>query len=103
MWDHLSHARVLKLEKLVSVHNAIYMLYIYIYIYTYIYIYIYTHTYIYIYIYIHIYIYIYTHIYIYMYIYVYVLICNKLFGLFILVNANETTSRWPKHDSIIRD
>ena len=28
MWDHLSHARVLKLEKLVSMH-----IYIYIYIY----------------------------------------------------------------------
>ena len=28
MWDHLSHARVLKLVKLVSMHNA----YIYIYI-----------------------------------------------------------------------
>ena len=32
MWDHLSHARVLKLEKLVSMHN----IYIYIYIYIYI-------------------------------------------------------------------
>ena len=31
MWDHLSHARVLKLEKLVSMH-----IYIYIYIYIYI-------------------------------------------------------------------
>ena len=28
--------------------------------------------------------------------------CNKLFGLFILVNANETTGGWPKHYSIIR-
>ena len=35
MWDHLSHARVLKLEKLVSMHNNIYIIYnnnIYIYI-----------------------------------------------------------------------
>ena len=38
VWDHLSHARVLKLEKLVSMR-----IYIYIYIYIYIFIYIYQH------------------------------------------------------------
>ena len=45
MWDHLSHARVLKLEKLVSMHNAIYYTY-----YTYIHIYIYICIYVYMYI-----------------------------------------------------
>ena len=35
MWDHLSHARVLKLEKIVSMHNASSNIYIYIYIYIY--------------------------------------------------------------------